>query len=97
MDTALKAKLQVAIELEIDRAVKRDDIDEDTGDDASLDFEELLDAYKDHDEFIESFATYLSKYPFTASVSDYYITQLQAQSANDDIAKIRQQLQALTT
>lgn len=96
MDSTLKEKLRAAIELEIDKAVERGDIDEDTGDDASLDFEELLGEYTDQQEFIESFAMYLGKYPFTTSVGDYYMAQLQAQSADGDIEKIRKQLQSLT-
>lgn len=96
MDSTLKEKLQTAIELEIDKAVERGDIDEDTGDDASLDFEELLAGYKEQNQFIEDFANYIWKYSFASPVGDYYMAQVKNEGAAEDIDAIRKQLQALT-
>ncbi len=97
MDPILREKLEVALETEIDKAVESGTISDDTGDDASLDFAEMLERYTNEKEFIEDFGNYIWKYSFASSVGDYYMAQLQNKNAETDIDAIRKQLQTLTT
>lgn len=97
MDPILREKLEVALETEIDKAVERGDIDEDSGDDASLDFTELLDGYKDPTQFVDDFANFIWKYSFASSVGDYYMAQIKNNNAEADIDAIRKQLQTFST
>jgi len=97
MDPTLREKLEVALETEIEKAVENGSISDDTGDDANLDFAEMLDRYTNEAEFIEDFGNYIWKYSFASSVGDYYIAQLKNKNAEADIDAIRKQLQTLTT
>lgn len=97
MDANFRQKLEVALETEIDKAVENGSISEDTGDDASLDFAEMLDRYTNEAEFIEDFGNYIWKYSFASSVGDYYMAQIKNKDAEADIDAIRKQLQTLTT
>lgn len=94
MDPILREKLEAALETEIDKAVESGEIDEDTGDDASLDFAEMLDAYQNQESFIQEFANFIWKYAFASSVGDYYMAQIKNENAEADIHAIRKQLES---
>lgn len=96
MDPILREKLEVAMSTEINSAVALSEIDDVEASEASADFLEILDGFQNEREFIEEFAVYISKYPFSSPVGDYYMAQIKEHAKEGDIQAIRDQLQAYT-